>query len=139
MSGDKPVKPKADVGLTLDLSGSIKTKAEVKAEGRLERLAAEEAALDEVARGFRERRKTEAKRFEDATDSEFWFAVCFESREQKEAFLKALQWTLATGGDDKYLDGTVLAKKCGIELPPAPRRSIPANPGKAFEGLTLDL
>lgn len=58
--------------------------------------------FDAVQAAFRDRRKTEDKRFTDATDSEFWFAVCFRTREEKDAFLKA------TGLDqlgDKYLDG----------------------------------
>lgn len=72
------------------------------------------AELDAVAIAFRERREREQKRFERATDSEFWFAAVFHTREQKEAFLSALQ-LLADG--DKYVDGVQLAKKLGITLP----------------------
>ena len=140
MAGDKPVSPKAETGFVLDLvSSGMMSRQERKAKARAAKTAEAEAALGEIERGFRERRKTEAKRFEDATDSEFWFAVCFDSREQKEAFLKALQWTLAADGADKYLDGVALARKLGLQLPASPRRSLPENPGKSFEGMTLDL
>lgn len=74
------------------------------------------ADLDEVQRGFRERAKNEDRRFELATDSEYWFAMCFQTREQKEAFLKAMEW-FELG--DKYIDGQAVAKQMGVELPDA--------------------
>lgn len=74
------------------------------------------ADLDAVQKGFRNRIKNENNRFELATDSEYWFAACFQTREQKEAFLKALD-LLAHG--DKYIDGRLLTEKMGIELPAA--------------------
>lgn len=69
--------------------------------------------IDALMDTFSGRAKREAERFELATDSEFWFAVCFQSREQKEAFLQAMGWT----GDDKYLNGIDLAHKEGVLLP----------------------
>lgn len=74
------------------------------------------ADLDAVQKGFRDRIKNENNRFELSTDSEYWFAACFQTREQKEAFLKALD--LLVHGD-KYIDGRLLAEKLGIELPAA--------------------
>lgn len=66
--------------------------------------------------------RMEQERFQLATDTEFWFSVYFQSREQKEAFLQALSW-LANG--DKYLNGLELAEAMGIKLPevnlPKPR------------------
>jgi hypothetical protein len=70
--------------------------------------------LDAVAKAFRERAKREQERFQRATDSEFWFCVCFKTREQKERFLAALE-LLAQG--DKYIDGEQLARRLKIELP----------------------
>ena len=64
--------------------------------------------------GFRERAKREAERFTLATDSEFWFAVGFQSREQKEAFMAAMKWL---GYGDKYLNGCHIAEDSGIKLP----------------------
>lgn len=73
-----------------------------------------EAELSALLAGFKDRAKQEADRFRLATDSEYWFAVCFASREQKERFLQVMDW-IKYG--DKYLDGTVLAEKHNIELP----------------------
>lgn len=78
-------------------------------------LAADSAAeLDAVAQGFRDRTKWEDDRFRLATDSEYWFAVCFTSREDKDAFLAAAR-LLPVG--DKYLDGSAVAAILGIDMP----------------------
>ena len=84
----------------------------------------EQAATQEVSSvlaAFKARAKAEQERFNLVTDSEYWCAVCFQTREQKEAFLDALK-VLQYG--DKYIDGLVLAKKLGIALPPA---EVPYN------------
>lgn len=73
---------------------------------------AEFQALDEA---YRERAKREDERFVRATDSEFWFAVCFEDREEKEAFLRAAKVRTAMLGD-KYLRGRDLAAALGIDF-----------------------
>lgn len=86
---------------------SLKT-GDVEADSRAE--------LDAVAQGFRKRGRDEEKRFRDTLDSEFWFAVCFQTRAQKEAFLTAAKLILH---GDKYLDGRVVTKAMGIEIPPA--------------------
>lgn len=75
------------------------------------------AELDALAEGFRKRRARENDRFADATDSEYWFAVCFKNRRDKEAFLAAIK---AGRLGDKYLDGYALAKLLGVELPSEP-------------------
>lgn len=80
-----------------------------------------EADLSELQAGFRKRAKDEGRRFEQATDTEYWACLCFQTREQKEAFLKALN-LLAIG--DKYLDGQEVAKVLGVELPSA---DVPYN------------
>lgn len=49
-----------------------------------------------------------------ATDSEFWFTICFESRDQKDMFLKKTGWQNL---GNKYIDGTDLARHMDIELP----------------------
>jgi hypothetical protein len=78
-------------------------------------LAADSAAeLDAVQQGFRDRTKREDERFRLATDSEYWFVLCFKSREDKEAFLKAAG-LMAVG--DKYLDGYAVAHVLGIVMP----------------------
>jgi len=65
----------------------------------------------------KERKFGRRQKFLDTVlDSEYWFCVCFTSREQKEAFLRAAG--LYAHGD-KYLSGYVVAEKLGIELPDA--------------------
>lgn len=67
-----------------------------------------------ILEAFKRRGEVEAKRRRLATDSEYWACVVFQSREQKEAFLAAMNW--AKYGD-KYLDGKRIAKDAGINLP----------------------
>ena len=78
----------------------------------------------------------DAKRFTAATDSEYWFAVCFESRAQKETFLDALGW-LDLG--DKYLDGIDLPEREEIDLPEANVPYITTKPDAALNKLALPL
>lgn len=51
-------------------------------------------------------------------DTEYWCCLCFDSREQKDAFLKAVGW-VEIGGGDKHLDGVEIAKSMGVQLPDA--------------------
>ncbi len=85
----------------------------------IEAQAAEE--VSEILDGFRARAEREDARHEDATDSEFWIALCFQTRAQKEEFLRKLG--LFEMGD-KYLDGMEVARKLGVTLtspvPPMP-------------------
>lgn len=70
---------------------------------KLEQTSAEE--LGEAETAFRDRITKEDKRRKLATDSEFWFAVHFSSREEKERFLR--KYGLDRIGD-KYLSGTAV-------------------------------
>lgn len=71
--------------------------------------------FDALQKGFADRAKAERKRFKQATDSEYWFAVCFESREEKEKFLKAAGVVVSMMGD-KYIDGRKLAQVLGVDM-----------------------
>ena len=76
-------------------------------------------------RAFGKRTKREDERFRLAADSEYWFALCFKTREDKDAFLAAARM-LPIG--DKYLDGYAVARVLGIPMPtdqPAEGRSKP--------------
>jgi hypothetical protein len=55
----------------------------------------------------------------DAIDTEFWFAVCFQTRGQKVQFLERAK-LLELGG--KYLDGWEVAKILGIALDPVEKK-----------------
>lgn len=73
------------------------------------------------------REKAEDARRERATDSEFWFAVVFQDRASKEAFLEAV----APRMGDKYIDGHALAKAMGVEIPePSPMPKLKSGAGR---------
>lgn len=71
------------------------------------------AELTALQRAYRQRAKAEATRFRAATDSEYWVALCFTSRGEKETFLS--QAGLIHLGD-KYIDGRAAARVFNIEL-----------------------
>jgi hypothetical protein len=79
----------------------------------LEESSAEE--IGEVEAAFRGRIEKEDKRRKAATDSEFWFAVYFQSREEKDVFLR--KYGLDKIGD-KYLPGSqvrrILEMRMGV-------------------------
>lgn len=108
--------------------------AGVKYTGNVEADAATE--LDALQSAFGDRARKERQRFLAATDSEYWVALCFQSRAQKEAFLTALRW-IRYG--DKYIDGTRLAGKLGIPLPPADVPFVTEKPDRTLDGLALPL
>lgn len=64
--------------------------------------------ISAVKQAFVDRAKLERARLKDATDSEYWVALCFYNRAEKEAFLK--EFGLSRLGD-KYLDGNRAAEK----------------------------
>lgn len=63
--------------------------------------------LSKVEKSFRERMANENKRFRDMCDTEYWVAVCFTNREQKEEFLRSLDLPI----EEKYIDGREMAGK----------------------------
>lgn len=76
---------------------------------------AEDAAaeLSAMESAYRERAKAEASRFQEATDSEYWVAVCFKTRADKERFLAR------AGLDqlgDKYLNGYQVARALDVDM-----------------------
>jgi hypothetical protein len=77
-------------------------------------------------------RKAEVARIKTITDSEFWVALCFESRAQKDTFLKAIG---LFGYGDKYLDGRLFAEAAGIELPKPAKSKMRTKGAKALDGL----
>ncbi len=100
------------------------TEPEFGAEATIPEVQAAEE-VSELLKGFRERAAREQTRYEDATDSEYWVAVCFQTREQKDEFLQK-SGLLSLG--DKYLDGLKVARKLGISIesptPPMPKLRI---------------
>lgn len=69
--------------------------------------------LTALQQGFRDRAKREAERFRLATDSEYWLAVCFKTRDDKETFLRNAK---LLGIGDKYMDGYAVARVLGVPM-----------------------
>lgn len=76
------------------------------------------ADLTALQEGFRKRAADEGRRMALATDSEFWAAVCFQSKEQRDTFFAALK-VLDIGIGGRYFDGCAIAERLGIALPSA--------------------
>lgn len=81
-----------------------------------------DAGMSEALRQIIERKKATQEKFRTATDPEFFFCVCFQSREQKEEFLKAAGWEDL---GDKYLNGLEVARRLAV-----PVTVIPIEPLK---------
>jgi len=78
---------------------------------------------DDMMASIRENRKNNAERFRDIEAGEFWFCVCFQSRSQKDEFIKKLLEKYSPGDNverfgDKYLSGLELAEMLGIDIKP---------------------
>jgi hypothetical protein len=73
--------------------------------------------LTEGQEFFKERREAEKARFQLNTDTGYWCALVFESREQKEAFLRHFDAVRIAGGD-KYLNGYKMAQAMGVDVGP---------------------
>ena len=71
--------------------------------------------LEIIENSFAERAARENERRSKAIDSEYWLCLCFQTREQAEAFTAAAGWGRR---DEKYIDGRKAAKVLGIDLPP---------------------
>lgn len=103
-------------------------------------LTNEEVAVKEtsaVLEAFKARAKAEQDRFALATDSEYWVGVCFQTREQKEAWLEAVK--LLQHGD-KYIDGQLLAQRMGVTLPAAEvPYNVSAKVDKTLAAMVKDL
>lgn len=75
-------------------------------------------AADEISAALRaiiEQKRAMREVYRTTTDPEYWFVVCFQSREQKDEFLRLAGWE---GMGDKYLDGLRLAAKLGVPIEP---------------------
>ena len=117
---------------------AILEKERAELEGLIKTAQGDQAnKLTELQKAFRARAKAERERFLQATDSEYWFCVCFQTRAQKDFFLKALSWDKL---GDKYLDGIKLAEGIGgIDLPPADLRFILAKEDRRLSEISQPL
>lgn len=79
------------------------------------------AEMSALLKAFKETKENIKKIKQQATDSEYWFCICFQSREQKDVFLKEKGWDEI---GNKYLDGSKIARIEKIELPSVQGRFI---------------
>lgn len=93
------------------------------------------AELNEFQRQAQESLRREKKNQDQMFDSEFWCAVYFQSREQKLAFLEAMELLLTKG--DKYIDGQELAARLGIKLPTGPKINAANRITKTWDEFVL--
>lgn len=76
--------------------------------------------LTDTQRAFRERNAKEQTRNQTATDPGYYFCVVAESREQADAILEKLG---VMGEEDLFVDARIVARKLGVDLPPAKKGS----------------
>lgn len=78
----------------------------------------EQDAADEISVALKaiiEQKRAMREVYRTTTDPEFWLCVCFQSREQKEEFLRLAGWV---GFGDKYIDGLRVAAHLGVAIEP---------------------
>ena len=73
--------------------------------------------LNEVEQAFKDRAQAEEKRVLEAVDSEYWICLVFQTRGQKDEFLKACGADMSVMGD-KYIEGPDFAKLIGRPVTP---------------------
>ena len=92
--------------------------------------------LEALQVAFEKRRDSKANAVTEwmnsALDSEYWVAFCFQTREQKEQFLR-LAGLIGLG--DKYIDGRKAAKLLGCPVDPAESRQRPLKIDKRYAKL----
>lgn len=71
------------------------------------------AEVDAIATAFRQRRKNEDQRFNNKTDTEYWFCVHFPDRALKDRFLAH---TGLDAAGDKYLGGLSVADILDVDM-----------------------
>ena len=118
---------------SVDEAVTFESEDEAASSSTLDVIVDTEEELTEVQRGFRERLAAEEHRKADITDTAYYACICFQSSEQLDAFLAALQ----IEDDSRFLDGVQLSKRLGITIPkcqPWPRLK---TAGKVPEGIII--
>lgn len=77
----------------------------------LETVATEEVSI--ALQAILEERRQKRDRYRLMADTEYWLCLCFQSRAQKEEFLRAVGWF---EHGDKYMDGLFCAQTLGIDI-----------------------
>lgn len=110
LNGGSPDPAEFDLDTLLDpKEEELSPLEKVKYTGKVEEDTVREA--DAVRSGFKERAAREQKRFQDATGTEFYSLICFQTEEQKEAVLNSMG--IPRRGRkhfQKYIDARVFVK-----------------------------
>jgi len=77
--------------------------------------------------------KKESKSYENRNNSNYWGCIIFDTKAQRDAFFEAIGWDVQA----PYIDGVVLARKLGIELPDGWKVKIP-GPDPKYAELALN-
>lgn len=99
--GAFPAEPTPNPLAKLELDGSPEDRAEGEVSAVLQHI------LDE--------KKLRRDQYRTMLDHEFWVALCFQNREQKERFLELVGWTDL---GDKYIDGLKVAERLDVPIEP---------------------
>lgn len=86
--------------------------------------------MDRVVNAFDAADNNGRDEYRVANDHEFYLVVVFQSREQKEEFLRQAGWDEL---GDKYLDGLEVAQRLALNVPPIALPNRP--PPKMARGL----
>lgn len=113
--GDPPADVAPDPLQGLEYTGDIEADGEAEANAILEAIKRE--------------KQLRRDQYRLLVDTEYFFVVCFQSREQKEEYLRLKGW-LDLG--DKYLNGLAIAEREGLPLEPI---NLPAKPTRAMPKL----
>jgi hypothetical protein len=97
--------------------------------------AAVDAEAVAMKQALREADNRYAEKRNLINQSEYWFCMVFETREQKDIFLNAMGW-INLG--DKYLDGTQIARMNNIELPKVELPPEPPTKNKRWDEFISD-
>lgn len=87
------------------------------------------AEMSEILKQIIEDKKALQDRFRVARDPDYWVALCFQSREQRDEFLEKTGWGES---GTRFLNGLDISRRVGaeispIELTPLPLRGKPSK------------
>jgi hypothetical protein len=85
------------------------------------------AEMSEIVRLIREKKKESSDRFRIANDTDYWVALCFQCREQRDEFLRKAGWSDV---GEKYLNGLEIARRLGVDVEVFDLKPLPLR-GKA--------
>lgn len=80
--------------------------------------------MSEVVKQIKEAKRAQFDRFRVSRDPDYWLALCFQSREQRDEFLRRVGWTTIGG---RYVNGLDVARRLGADIEPIDLSPLPAR------------